>query len=81
MAKKLSFKNGSEYGEPHHFYASSIGEWRTGPDLEKLVASMKRSGLPFNLFYVPGPEDSEYKIKCYAPDVVGAKLIGVYTLD
>ena len=69
------------WDKPFHFFLSSVGEWKTGKNLDDLVAKMKRSGLSFNVFYVPGPEDAEYKISCYAPQVEGAVFIGYYGFD
>lgn len=61
-----------------HFFASSVGEWRTGVDLKKLMKVMDSGGLRYNVFYVPGPADAEYKINMYAPQVKGTVFLGCY---
>lgn len=68
-------------GVKFHFFASSVGEWRTGKDVEELVKLMRKGGLPFNLFYVPLPEDAEYSITMYAPKVDGALFLGFWGFD
>lgn len=60
------------------FYSSSLGEWRVDEDLDALIAHMKRSGLPFTLFYLPVPTDATYEIKGFAPQVEGAVLLGYW---
>ena len=49
-----------------HFFASSVADWiTTTPDrsLSFVLQYMENEGLPFNLFYVPQPWDSNYEIK------------------
>ncbi len=66
-----------------HFFASSFLNWSTGSDLAKTLRRQKRvdhesSSLQpkgFNLWRVPGPEDSEYRIDNYSPSVEGAEFI------
>jgi hypothetical protein len=65
----------------YHFFLSSVGEWRTGRNLEELINKMKRDNLPFNVFYVPLPDDAEYKIDFYAPQVKGAVFLGHYGFE
>lgn len=62
----------------HHFYASSVAEWRTNKDLELLIKRMKKDGYPFNLYYVPLPDDAPYKISNYVPLVEGIKFLGYW---
>lgn len=67
--------------ESGHFFASSIGAWRTGVDLEKLISDMKRDRLSFNLFWVPLPSEAGYAISSYAPQVPGVVWLGVWTIE
>lgn len=62
----------------HHFYASSVAEWRTDTDIVKLIKTMKNEKLGFNLFYVPLPDDAPYEIKFYQPQVEGALWLGYH---
>jgi hypothetical protein len=62
-----------------HFYASSIADWRTTNetrDLRALLKIMDKFGYDYNLFFVPLPPASSYKIKRYAPEVEGAIWLG-----
>jgi hypothetical protein len=64
-----------------HFFASSIGEWRTtNPerDLRDLFRAMDRGGLAYNLFVVPLPWDSAYDISDFAPQAPGALWLGYF---
>lgn len=63
---------------PHHFFASSAGTWRLSYDVGQLVADMRREGLPFNVWLVPGPKDADYQIEWFAPQVEGAKFLAFY---
>ena len=65
-------------GEKHHFFASSLGTWAVGYDPADLIAKLKREGLPFNLWMVPGPKEANYQIEMYAPQVEGAVWLGFY---
>jgi hypothetical protein len=65
----------------HHFFVSSIATWRTGYDLAELVRSMKTEGFNFNVFVVPGPESSTYKIAYYTPQVDGTINLGAYVVQ
>ena len=64
--------------QPFHFYASSVGEWRVSDDIEALIKGMKRSGLDFAIWKVPGAKDSQYEIRNYAPVVEGWTYLGTY---
>jgi hypothetical protein len=82
MAKKvLKYRVSPALNGKFHFFASSIGTWMVGENLDDLVAKMKRDGLAFNVFYVPVPKDSGYEIRMYAPKVEGAVFIGYYGFD
>lgn len=74
---KLKFVPGALKGK-RHFFASSLGEWRTGDNLEDLIAAMKKGGMDFNLYCVPVPKDAEYKISNYAPVVEGTVFLGYW---
>lgn len=82
MPKKvLKYRVDPALNGKFHFFASSVGAWRVGENLDDLIAKMKRDGLAFNVFYVPVPKDSDYKIRSYAPVVEGAVFIGFYGFD
>jgi hypothetical protein len=76
-SRKLVFKP-ADCGTPHHFFASSVAEWRTNTDMEKLIADMRAVGYVFNLFYVPVPADAPYKISMYTPQVEGTIMLGFF---
>jgi len=61
-----------------HFYASSLGEWRTSDDIESLIKGMKRSKLPFALWKIPGDKSIPYEIKTYSPVIDGKVYLGTY---
>jgi hypothetical protein len=61
-----------------HFFASSLGEWRVDDNLPDLIEKMKRGGMDFNLYCVPGPRDSEYQISNYAPVAEGVVFLGYW---
>jgi hypothetical protein len=64
-----------------HFYASSIADWATTNetrDLRALLKIMDKFGYDYNLFFVPVPFKSSYKIKRYEPEVEGAIWLGQF---
>lgn len=64
-----------------HFFASSVATWvTTTPErtLGDLIKYMERDGYPFNLFHVPQPWDSSYKIERYQPQVEGTQWLGFF---
>jgi hypothetical protein len=64
-----------------HFFASSVATWvTTTPErtLKELLAHMEKEGLPFNLFHVPVPYDTDYTINMYQPQVEGTLYIGFF---
>ena len=63
-----------------HFYASSIGEWRTSDDIEALVKGMKRSKLNFALWKIPGDKSIPYEINRYRPVVDETVYLGTYQM-
>ena len=66
---------------PFHYFLSSCAEWRTGDNLDELIATMKKAGYPFNTYKVPGHKDDPYEIAGYAPRVTGAVFIGFWGFD
>jgi hypothetical protein len=64
----------SHYGEPFHYFASSLASWKTGTDLDKLIADMKRDGFPFNVYRVDLPPSATYKINQFQPQVAPERL-------
>jgi hypothetical protein len=75
-----------KYIEPHkwtakpkfHFYASSVATWRTNQNVEELIKDMKAEKFPFRVWFVPLPDDAEYNIRMYEPDVEGKVCVGFY---
>lgn len=61
-----------------HYYASTICTWVTGTEkkdcLDRLFKNAGR-GMAYALWRVPGPADSAYEIKFYAPQIDGAEII------
>lgn len=66
---------------PHHFFVSSAATWRVGYDVADLIAAMRKEGLPFNVWLVPGPKEGDYQIEMFAPQVEGAKFLAFYGVD
>ena len=65
----------------YHFFASSPATWATTtPDrsLPQLITMMRKEGMTFNLYMVPGPHDTNYEIRMYQPQVYGAEFLGVF---
>lgn len=65
----------------YHFYAASAATWATTtPDrsLPQLITMMRKEGMTFNLYMVPGPHDTNYEIRMYQPQVYGAEFLGVF---
>ncbi len=60
----------------HHYFVSSVAEWKTGTNLEELKKHMIRSGFEFAIWKVPGDEDSEYEIRSFVPQVEGREYLG-----
>lgn len=73
---RVKFQSTGEdaYKRPIHYFASSVAEWRAGPDLIKLLADMQRSGYAFNVFKVSLPATTNYKIEAYTPVVPDDQL-------
>ena len=66
--------------EKHYFAVDAFG-WATDEDLDTAVLKrIEDSGrLVFlQVWEIPLPETAKYKIKMYAPMVVGAKMIKKY---
>ena len=81
MTKKqltLKFQPQEGHREPCHYFASSVASWKTGENLEDVLAYMKKDGFPFNLWLVPLPPEAEYDISNYAPKVTGRVFIGFW---
>lgn len=64
--------------EVHHFFVSSVATWKVGYDVASLIDTLKREGYPFNVFMVPGPVESDYRIESYAPQAEGTVWVGFY---
>lgn len=61
-----------------HFFASSIAEWKVHKEIEFLIKYMKKHKQPFNLYFVPLPEEAPYQIKDFAPVVEGVVFLGYW---
>lgn len=64
-----------------HFFASSALTWATTTeerDLRALIKLMDKEGYPYNLFLVPVPQDTDYEINLYQPQVKGTIWLGTY---
>jgi hypothetical protein len=79
--RKLTTTNTNRKGETHHFFVSSGIEWRVGTDVAALITRFKKSDWPFNVWMVPGAENTAYQIENYAPQVEGAVWLGFYGHD
>lgn len=79
--KKQPFDSQNAKKIDGHFFTSSIAEWRTGKDPEALIAAMQANGYPFCLIWVPLPEDAQYTIEHYVPNVPGAFLIASWGFE
>jgi hypothetical protein len=64
--------------KPFHFFASSLGEWQIGDDLEVLIKGMKRNNLDFTLWKLPLDKSENYEIRSYVPVVVGRVYLGMF---
>ena len=62
------------YGNSFHYFASSVAEWQTGTDLDKIIGVMKRSGFPFSVYRVDLPETAGYPVEGYRPKVPDEQL-------
>jgi hypothetical protein len=62
---------------PHHFYASSYCTWKTSYSLAEVIKFMEKEGNSYTVWYVPVPDEANYEIKRYAPQVEGAFVLDV----
>jgi hypothetical protein len=62
----------------HHFFVTSMAEWKVGYDLETLIKYFKKSKYTFAVYLVPGTTDANYEIKMYQPDVEGLVWLATY---
>jgi hypothetical protein len=66
----------NNHKQPFHIYGSSVAEWKTSESIHEVIEWFERSHYPYSLFYVPLPNDAEYEIRHYAPQVEGAVFLG-----
>jgi len=68
-----------------HWFVSSVLHWETGTDLAKVLATMTKRNKASKIFrgpadmciyFVPLPEDAEYSINNYMPEVEGVRFVG-----
>lgn len=65
----------------HHFFAASVATWATTNDertLQDLIKLMDKERLPYNLWLVPVPHDTDYNIEWFAPSVEGVMHLGTF---
>lgn len=79
---KLTATTTHREGTPrHHFFASSLAQWKVSYDLASLIDSLKGEGYPFNVWLVPGDITRQYKIEYYTPQVDDATWLVFYGQD
>ena len=69
------------FDAPHHYFATSVAHWLVTTDkrgLADVLAEMDRDGYDYSLWLVPCAWDEDYEIRMYAPQVEGARLVGVF---
>ena len=81
MANKFTAHTRSRLGKHHHFYATSVGEWRVHTDVAALIAQMKKDRYNFSVYMVPVPVTENYEIKDYMPQVEGVVWLGNYNYE
>lgn len=62
----------------HHFFATSFASWHTSTDLVALIKKFEQEAHPFLVFYVPLPEESNYEIQDFSPQVEGVIELAYY---
>jgi hypothetical protein len=67
----------NNHKQDFHIFGSSVAEWKTSEDIHEVIAFMDRGGFTYSLFYVPLPNDAQYEIRHYAPQVEGAIFLGM----
>lgn len=67
----------------HHYFASSVAEWRTDGDLTGVLEGMQRQPFPFAVARVDLPIDAPYSIQRGWPDLDAetVTLIGEWDVD
>jgi hypothetical protein len=68
-------------GQPGHYFASSVAEWKIGADVNKLVEHMRREPFPFSVWFVPLPDTAAYEIDNCRPVVEGAIKLATEQLN
>ena len=66
---------------PHHFYAANHLEWIASDNLIEVIeyfTKSKGTKTPYTVWLVPGPKNSTYEIKWYAPQVDGSIVLGTF---
>jgi hypothetical protein len=61
-----------------HFFGSNYRYWRTSSSVVDLIEKMKTDKVSFMLCYVPLPEEANYEINFYTPQVEGTIYLGNY---
>ena len=66
-----------------HFYGCNGWEWKTSEDLFEVIdwfqsQKLNNKKMKYSLWLVPLPNDTEYKISQYAPQVEGTQFMGTY---
>ena len=82
MSRK--FKNKFEAGQnTMHFFAANAFHWQAANDPRQLSDffdsfKMNNQTIPWSLYLVPRPLESEYEIYNYEPQVEGLVRVGTY---
>lgn len=61
-----------------HFYGSNLREWKTSENIHEVINWFVGQKHPYQLWYVPLPDDAQYEIDFYAPQVKGAIFLNSY---
>jgi hypothetical protein len=67
--------------QAHHYFASSVGEWKVRTDCPTLVREMRKNGLEFTLWRVPHSIETPYEIRRFTPQIEGAEYLGQFAPD
>lgn len=60
------------------FFGSNVYEWKTSDNVNEVIAWFEKQKIAYSLFYVPVPNDANYEINFYCPQVEGAVYLGSY---
>ena len=67
--------------QQHHYYASSIADWRVFEYEQAARTTMEQLGYPFSIWRVELPITAKYSIREYRPDLPGHLLTHTTFID